>query len=143
MQCQPQFAQLEAGMQQLDKRFFREKQKLDPFGRDCCVIPTLCELFPKLKTRAIQERCGMIDKYRAYEREMQVIFACLQCGRFIHCSSALSILLKATCANHVQKTYPLFALQLCPSKCCNWTRIRHLVSTKYGQFACSDMCHGI
>ena len=84
MQCRPQFAQLEAGMQQLDKRFLREKQKLDHLGRDCCIIPTLCELFPKLNTGAIQERCGMIDKYQAYQQEMQVIFAPLQFGQFIH-----------------------------------------------------------
>ncbi|KAL0047720.1 hypothetical protein WJX82_010297 [Trebouxia sp. C0006] len=70
-QCKPQFAQLVAAMQQLDKHFLREKQKVDHLGRDCCVIPTLRKLFPKLGIRGIQERCGMIDKYRAYEREMQ------------------------------------------------------------------------
>ncbi|KAL0037645.1 hypothetical protein WJX77_006007 [Trebouxia sp. C0004] len=70
-QCQPQFAYLEAGMQQLDKHFLREKQKLDHLGKDCCVIPTLCELFPKLNKRAIQERCSMIDQHLAYEQEMQ------------------------------------------------------------------------
>lgn len=84
MQCQPQFAQLVAAMQQLDKRFLGEKQKVDHLGGDCYVIPTLRELFPKLSIRGIQERCGMIDKYRAYEREMQVIFAYLQFGHFIH-----------------------------------------------------------
>jgi len=103
MQCQPQFAQLVAAMQQLDKRFLREKQKVDHLGRDCCVIPTLRELFPKLSIRGIQERCGRIDKYRAYEREMQVNFAwtlhplsalqlCPSCTSFTTCSSALSIL---------------------------------------------------
>ena len=71
-------------MQQLDKRFLREKQKVDHLGRDCCIIPTLHEQFPKLSLQGIRERCGMIDKHRAYEREMQVIFACLQCGDFIH-----------------------------------------------------------
>lgn len=71
-------------MQQLDKRFLMEKQKLNHLGRDCCVVPTLCELFPELNARAVQQRCGMIDKYQAYKREMQVIFACLHCGQFIH-----------------------------------------------------------
>lgn len=103
-------------MQQLDKRFLREKQKLDHLGKDCCVIPTLCELFPKLNKRAIEERCGMIDKYWAYEREMQVIFACTQSGKLVHYSLALSILHKASCPYIVEAImhYLLFSfVRLC------------------------------
>ncbi|KAA6426501.1 MAG: U box, partial [Trebouxia sp. A1-2] len=70
-QCQASAVHLERGMQQLDKRFLMEKQKLNHLGRDCCVVPTLCELFPELNARAVQQRCGMIDKYQAYKREMQ------------------------------------------------------------------------
>ena len=111
MQCQPQFAQLVAEMQQLDKGFLREKQKLDHLGRDCCVIPTLRELFPKLSTRAIQERCGMIDKYRAYEQEMQVIFACTQSGKLVHyLLFSFVYLAQGILPIHRRGNYALFAL---------------------------------
>ncbi len=98
-------------MQQLDKRFLREKQKLDHLGKDCCVIPTLCELFPKLNKRAIEERCGMIDKYWAYEREMQVIFACTQSGKLVHyLLFSFVYLAQGILPIHRRGNYALFAL---------------------------------